>query len=119
MIDQARRLLPGILVCIAITIAATLLQGVEVAFVGQPYLEALVLAILLGVALRTVWTPTPRWQPGINFSGKFVLECAIVMLGAAVSVSTIAALGPSPTDCSAAARRKWPSSSPGCSGATC
>ena len=94
MFDQARRLLPGILVCIAITIAATLLQGVEVAFVGQPYLEALVLAILLGVALRTVWTPTPRWQPGINFSGKFVLECAIVMLGAAVSVSTIAALGP-------------------------
>lgn len=94
MIDQARRLLPGIFVCIAITIAATLLQSVEVAFVGQPYLEALVLAILLGVVVRIVWTPAPRWHPGINFSGTFVLECAIVMLGAAVSVSTIAALGP-------------------------
>ena len=52
------------------------------------------LAILLGVVVRAVWTPAPPWQPGINFSGKFVLECAIVMLGAAVSVSTIAALGP-------------------------
>jgi uncharacterized integral membrane protein (TIGR00698 family) len=94
LIDQARRLLPGILVCIAITIAAMLLQSVEVDFVGQPYLEALVLAILLGVVVRTVWTPAPLWHPGINFSGKFLLECAIVMLGASVSASTIAALGP-------------------------
>jgi uncharacterized integral membrane protein (TIGR00698 family) len=94
LIDHANRLLPGILVCVLITIAATLLQGVEVYFAGQPYLEALVLAILLGVVVRALWTPGPRWQLGINFSGKFVLESAIVMLGAAVSVSTIVALGP-------------------------
>ena len=31
---------------------------------------------------------------GIGFSAKFVLECAIVMLGASVSVTTIVALGP-------------------------
>ncbi len=89
-----RTLLPGLLACVAITIAATLLQAVEVHFAGQPYLEALVLAILIGVAVRTVWKPGPRWQPGISFSAKFVLELAIVMLGAAVSVSTIVALGP-------------------------
>ncbi|MGH6738777.1 MAG: putative sulfate exporter family transporter, partial [Bradyrhizobium sp.] len=89
-----RSLLPGILVCVAITISAVLLQGVEVYAVGQPYLEALVLAILLGVAIRTIWAPGPRWQPGIHFSGKFVLELAIVMLGASVSVGTIVALGP-------------------------
>ena len=94
MIDHAKRLLPGILVCVLITIAATLLEAVEVNFVGQRYLEALVLAILLGVAVRTLWTPGPRWQPGIQFSGKFILELAIVMLGAAASVGTIMALGP-------------------------
>jgi uncharacterized integral membrane protein (TIGR00698 family) len=94
LIDQFKHLLPGILVCVAVTIAAMLLQDVEVYFVGHPYLEALVLAILLGVAGRTVWKPGPRWQPGISFSGKFVLELAIVMLGAAVSVGTILALGP-------------------------
>jgi uncharacterized integral membrane protein (TIGR00698 family) len=88
------RLLPGIVICIAITIAAILLQEVEVRFAGQPYLEALVLAILLGVAIRTAWTPGPRWIPGISFSAKFVLEFAIVMLGASVSVTTILALGP-------------------------
>ncbi len=94
MIGHAKRLLPGILVCVLITIAAMLMQGVEVRFVGHPYLEALVLAILIGVAVRTLWTPGPRWQPGIQFSGKFVLEFAIVLLGMAVSVGTIMALGP-------------------------
>lgn len=94
MIEHAKRLLPGLLVAIAITLGATLLEAVEVHFVGQRYLEALVLAILLGVAVRTVWTPGPRWIPGINFSGKFLLEIAIVMLGASVSVGTIVALGP-------------------------
>jgi uncharacterized integral membrane protein (TIGR00698 family) len=89
-----RRLLPGIALCIAITAAAMLLQGIEVHFAGQPYLEALVLAILLGVAVRTAWKPAPLWNPGISFSAKFVLEVAIVMLGASVSFTTIAALGP-------------------------
>jgi uncharacterized integral membrane protein (TIGR00698 family) len=94
LIDHLKHILPGIVICIAITIAAILLQEVEVRFAGQPYLEALVVAILLGVAIRTAWTPGPRWIPGINFSAKFVLEFAIILLGASVSVTTILALGP-------------------------
>jgi uncharacterized integral membrane protein (TIGR00698 family) len=93
-IDQLNPLLPGVILCVAITVAALLLQAVEVHLAGQPYLEAIVLAILLGVAIRAAWKPGPRWNPGINFSAKFVLELAIVMLGASVSVATIAALGP-------------------------
>jgi uncharacterized integral membrane protein (TIGR00698 family) len=88
------RLLPGILLCVAVTVAATLLQIAEVHFTRQPYLEALVLAILLGVAIRTAWTPGPHFVAGINFSAKFVLEVAIVILGASVSAGTIMALGP-------------------------
>jgi uncharacterized integral membrane protein (TIGR00698 family) len=93
-LEYLRALLPGIAVCIAITVAAMLLQVIEVHFTGQPYLEALVLAILLGVAVRTAWKPAPLWIPGIGFCAKFVLEVAIVMLGASVSFTTIAALGP-------------------------
>ena len=93
-IEHLKRLLPGILICVAITIAAMLLQMVEVHFAGQPYLEALVLAILIGVAVRSAWTPGPRFIPGIGFCAKFVLEVAIVMLGASVSIATILALGP-------------------------
>ena len=94
MIERVSRLLPGILFCIAITIAAILLQAVEVHLVGHAYLEALVLAILLGVAVRTAWTPTSRLIPGIAFSGKFLLEFAVVLLGASVSAATVWALGP-------------------------
>ena len=92
-IYYVKRLLPGVLLCVAITLAAIALERIEVFFVGQPYLEALVLAILLGVAVRTAWTPGSRWNQGINFSAKFVLELAIVLLGASVSITMIAALG--------------------------
>jgi len=94
LIDHLGRLLPGFLLCIAITIAAIALQAIEVRLAGQAYLEALVLAILLGVAVRTAWTPASRWIPGIAFSAKFLLEFAIVLLGASVSVTTVLALGP-------------------------
>jgi uncharacterized integral membrane protein (TIGR00698 family) len=92
-IYYVKRLLPGVLLCVAITLAAIALERIEVFFVGQPYLEALVLAILLGVAVRTAWTPGSSWNQGINFSAKFVLEFAIVLLGASASIAMIAALG--------------------------
>jgi len=91
---QLRRLLPGVLVCIAITLAALALQAIEVFFVGEAYLEALVLAILIGVVVRTVWLPPAGFLPGIGFCAKFLLECAVVMLGASVSAATVLALGP-------------------------
>jgi uncharacterized membrane protein YadS len=94
LIERLHRLLPGIVLWVAITGAAILLQTVEVHFVDQAYLEALVLAILVGVAVRTAWVPTPRFIPGIAFSAKFLLECAVVMLGASVSIATVLALGP-------------------------
>jgi uncharacterized integral membrane protein (TIGR00698 family) len=88
------RLLPGVLLCILITAIATALQAIEVSFAGEPYLEALVLAILLGVAIRTAWSPGPSWSPGIGFSAKILLEIAVVLLGASVSARTVIALGP-------------------------
>jgi uncharacterized integral membrane protein (TIGR00698 family) len=91
--DYLKRVLPGVLLCIAITLVAMVLERIEVFFVGQPYLEALVAAILIGVAVRTAWKPGTRWNDGISFSAKFVLEFAIVLLGASVSITMIAALG--------------------------
>jgi uncharacterized integral membrane protein (TIGR00698 family) len=91
--SQLTRLVPGILLCVAITVVATPLEWLEVHLVGHPYLEALVLAILVGILIRTVWLPGPAFRPGIQFSGKFVLELAIVLLGASLSFATVAALG--------------------------
>ena len=88
------RALPGLVLCCVLTLVAIALQAIETALVGQPYIEALVLAILLGVAVRTVWTPGSRWMPGIELSAKTLLEIAVMLLGASVSVQAVRALGP-------------------------
>lgn len=93
-LSRLQRLLPGVLLCSGVTLAATVLQAIEVHFAGEPYLEALVLAIVLGVLIRTAWTPGPLWEPGIQFSAKILLEIAVVLLGASVSAATVLALGP-------------------------
>jgi uncharacterized integral membrane protein (TIGR00698 family) len=94
LIENLIRILPGVFFCVAVTLGAVLLQMLEVRLVGQPYLEALVMAIVLGVAIRTAWTPGPYWSTGIQFSAKILLEVAVVLLGASVSASAAAALGP-------------------------
>jgi uncharacterized integral membrane protein (TIGR00698 family) len=88
------RLLPGLGLCLAVTAAAFGLQHLEQRLFGRAWLEALVLAILVGTVIRSVWTPDSRWFPGISFSAKFLLELAVVLLGASVSASTILAAGP-------------------------
>jgi uncharacterized integral membrane protein (TIGR00698 family) len=91
--EFAKARLPGILLCVLLTFIARLLQFAEVKFAGQAYLEALVLAILLGLLVRAAWTPSGFWQPGIVFCAKILLETAVVMLGAAVSIRTVLSLG--------------------------
>ena len=69
------------------------LQEAELAASGRAWIEALVLAILVGAAVRTAWTPGPGWKPGIDFSAKLLLEIAVVLLGASVSAATILSAG--------------------------
>jgi uncharacterized integral membrane protein (TIGR00698 family) len=88
-----QRYAPGTFLCVAITLAAYALQVAEQHLFGRAWLEALVLAILLGTALRSVWTPSARWLPGINLSAKTLLEIAIVLLGASLSLQTLSAAG--------------------------
>lgn len=88
------RLLPGMALCLGVTGAAFVLQRVEVVLFGGAWLEALVLAILIGTVIRSFWTPDPRWFPGVSFSAKFLLELAVVLLGASVSAGTLLAAGP-------------------------
>ena len=88
------RFLPGLFLCFLVALAASVLQIAEQQVVGGPYLEALVIAIVLGMALRTVWAPGPRWRPGIALAAKTLLEIAIVLLGAGGSIRTVLELGP-------------------------
>jgi len=89
-----RKMLPGLFLCAVVTLAGWGLQVVELRLFGKAWLESLVLAILVGTAVRTVWDMDRRWYPGILFSAKTLLEIAVVLLGASLSVSAIAAVGP-------------------------
>ncbi len=86
-------LLPGIGLCLAVTASAYALEAGERALAGKAWLEALVLAILIGTAVRSLWTPGDRWHDGIAFSAKYLLEVAVVLLGASVSAATILSAG--------------------------
>lgn len=86
--------MPGIVLCALVTLIAMVLQAVQESAVGHPYLEAIVIAILLGTAIRTIWEPGARWHSGIAFSAKQLLEVAVALLGASITFGAIAASGP-------------------------
>ncbi len=86
--------LPGIALCIGVTLVAVIAQLAEEKVFGHPYVEALVVAILFGMALRTFWEPGARWRAGIAFSAKQLLEVAVMLLGASISLAAIVASGP-------------------------
>ena len=85
---------PGVALCAAVSGAAYGGQALEEHFLGRPALEALVLAILGGALVRCFWTPSGRWRPGVQFSGKVMLELAVMLLGASLSAGALAAAGP-------------------------
>ncbi len=87
-------ILPGLALCLAVTGAAFALEHIEERLFDRAWLEALVLAILIGTAVRTAWAPGSAWRRGITFSAKTLLEVAVVLLGASLSAATIIAAGP-------------------------
>ena len=93
LLHRIRELIPGLVVTIAVAVAAILLERVEVAEFGRPWLEALVIAILLGAAVSAATGLRPAWGPGVRFAARTILEIAIVLLGASVSLGAILGAG--------------------------
>src|SRR3954447_19218267 len=87
-------LAPGITLCLGIALVARSVQALEENLLSHPYLEGLVVAILLGMAIRTVWEPGERWRPGIRCSAGRLLESAVVLLGASLDLRAVLAAGP-------------------------
>ena len=76
------------------SLAAILLARAETVGLGRPWVDVIVLAIVVGMGIRSMLDLGKRWQPGIDFAAKPVLELAIVLLGASVNLGLIAAGGP-------------------------
>lgn len=93
MLPQAKSLVPGLILTSLVAASALVLERIEVRLAGRAWLEALVLAILAGAAVRTLWGASRRAAPGVHFAAKTLLELAVVLMGAAVSFKTIASVG--------------------------
>jgi uncharacterized integral membrane protein (TIGR00698 family) len=87
------KLIPGVLLCILVAVLSFGFEGLELHLFEHPYVEALVMAILLGMVIRGFWTPGERWRSGVAFSAKQLLEVAVMLLGASISFAMIAASG--------------------------
>lgn len=85
--------LHGLAVCAAVTALACLLERAETRLFGRAWLESLVLAILVGTAVRTFGRLDARFDAGIRVGAHLLLEIAVVLLGASVSASTLLADG--------------------------
>lgn len=85
---------PGLAIAVAVSALAWAGARAEVRMFGHALLEALVLAILLGMLVRAVRPLGARWQPGIRVAAKPALEAAIVGLGASVNLPALLRAGP-------------------------
>ena len=91
----APALLPGIALATAVALVSAGIAAVESRIFGHPIIEALVVAILLGMLVRSCWKPPAAFDAGVRFTGKEVLEVAVFLLGASVDLPLLLKAGPS------------------------
>lgn len=91
---RVRAIAPGLALAIGVGLLSVGIARVEERIFGHPIIEGLVVAILLGMFLRSAWSPPARLDAGIGFAAKQVLEVAIVLLGASVDLPLLLRAGP-------------------------
>ncbi|WP_313665190.1 YeiH family protein [Shinella sp.] len=88
-----KTIVPGVVLSVVVSALAVLAERVELQLTGGAWVEALVLAILVGAVCRLFLRRPDIFEPGIAFTAKYFLEVAIVLLGASVSAAAIAGMG--------------------------
>lgn len=85
--ETARRLAPGLALATGIAVVATVV-GRFLPVVGAP-----VSGVVLGAVIGMVRRPADSMKPGITMASKFVLQLAVVLLGAQLSLAEVARVG--------------------------
>ena len=92
-LPQATRLFPGLVLCLIVASAAYAgAEALHLAF-GAASVEPLVLAILIGIGVKSIVGTGPALERGIEFGAKTLLEVAIVLLGATINIAAIGRAG--------------------------
>lgn len=82
-------LLPGLLAATAIAALAQALRLLP----GMALFSPMILAVVMGIALRTAFGVRDMLRPGLGFAARRVLRFAIVLLGLQLTAAQVAALG--------------------------
>ncbi|SCW48691.1 conserved hypothetical integral membrane protein [Rhizobium mongolense subsp. loessense] len=85
--------LPGLILCAAVALAAHFVEQLQMMIFGSHWIESLVFAILVGIAVRSSVRLPQSFIPGIQFAAKTLLEIAVVLLGASLSVAAVRQAG--------------------------
>jgi len=89
-----KRIVPGVGLAAAVGFASVLIARVEERLFGHAVIEGLVVAILLGMVIRTLWEPPEQLDAGVRFTAKQVLEAAVFLLGASIDLPLLLRAGP-------------------------
>jgi len=84
---RGREVWPGVLLCLAIAAVATAIGRVV------PLVGSAIPAVVIGVVIALVRRPGPRLAAGAAYSGKFLLQCAVALLGSQLSLASIVEVG--------------------------
>ena len=87
-VKKYAELLLGILICFIIAAISVFLENI----IPGGLLGASIIALFMGTIVNSFFHP--KWiQPALKFTSKKILKCAIVLLGASLSVKTIVSVG--------------------------
>ncbi|MBY0336014.1 MAG: putative sulfate exporter family transporter [Acetobacteraceae bacterium] len=88
--QRVRALAPGVGLCLLIALVAIWVRNLS----GIAALNPVVVALIVGVAIRAAAGPLPAIKPGLAFAVRPLLRAAIVLLGLQVTLGQLWALGP-------------------------
>ena len=90
--DRIRPLIPGFVACVLVALVSVVLSDALTAMLGRTVVEAIVVALLLGIALRALpWRPA--LTPGATFVAKPVLELGVAFVGASIDLTRLGGAG--------------------------
>ena len=87
IIKNVRKKIPGLIVCLAISIPAWLL-GRRFPTIGGP-----VFSIVFGMIITLMWHEKGNKKSGIAFTSKYILQAAVVLLGFGLNLNIILKTG--------------------------
>ncbi|MBK5252796.1 MAG: putative sulfate exporter family transporter, partial [Peptostreptococcaceae bacterium] len=89
--ENYKRYIPGILFTLIISLSSILLNNIMKKHIN---LEALTLAIIIGILYNNLIGVQAGLEPGVKFTLKKLLKVGIVLLGFKLSISSLFKLGP-------------------------